>query len=135
MRIKKKAIVVCAAALFLLTGVLMLRGKSGLQEGSTGSASPGYIFESVTGSVIEPRQKITAGLKTNSGTAVAAATEKADKTAVNGVFLAVVSFVIFLLVGIFVTGPFYTSQTDDAQIVAYGKQYLSLIQISEPTRP
>ena len=29
--------------------------------------------------------------------------EKADKTAVNGVFLAVVSFVIFLLVGIFVT--------------------------------
>ncbi len=82
MRIKKKAIIVCAAALFLLTGVLMLRGKPGLQEGSTGSASPGYIFESVTGSVIEPQQKITAGLKTNSGTAVAAATEKAGKTAV-----------------------------------------------------
>ena len=53
--------------------------------------------------------------------------EKADKTAVNGVFLAVVSFVIFLLVGIFVTGPFYTSQTDDAQIVAYGKQYLAIV--------
>lgn len=53
--------------------------------------------------------------------------EKADKTAVNGVFLAAVSFVIFLLIGIFVTKPFYISQTDDSQILAYGQQYLTIV--------
>ncbi len=53
--------------------------------------------------------------------------EKANKTADNGVFLAAVSYIIFLLVGIFVTTPFYLSQTDDAQIIAYGKQYLTII--------
>lgn len=53
--------------------------------------------------------------------------EKANKSAVNGVFLAAVSYVIFLMVGIFVTGPFYLSQTDDAQIVEYGRQYLTIV--------
>lgn len=53
--------------------------------------------------------------------------EKADKTAVNGVFLAVVNYMIFLLVGILVTGPFYLSQTEDVQIVTYGKQYLTIV--------
>lgn len=53
--------------------------------------------------------------------------EKADKTAVNGVFLALVNYVIFLLIGIFVTAPFYLSQTDDAQIITYGKQYLTIV--------
>ena len=43
--------------------------------------------------------------------------EKANKSAVNGVFLAVVNYVIFLLVGLFVTGHFYLSQTRDAQIL------------------
>ncbi len=53
--------------------------------------------------------------------------DKANKTAVNGIFLAVVSYLIFLMVGIFVTKPFYLSQTDDAQIFEYGKQYLTII--------
>lgn len=53
--------------------------------------------------------------------------DKANKTAVNGIFLAVVSYLIFLMVGIFVTTPFYLSQTDDAQIFEYGKQYLTII--------
>ena len=53
--------------------------------------------------------------------------DKANKSASNGVFLAVVSYLIFLLVGIFVTGPFYMSQTKDVQIVEYGKQYLTII--------
>lgn len=52
---------------------------------------------------------------------------KANKTAVNGVFLAGVSYLIFLLVGIFVTGPFYLSQTSDVQILEYGKQYLTIV--------
>ena len=53
--------------------------------------------------------------------------EKANKSAANGVFLAAVNYVIFLLVGIFVTGPFYLSQTKDAQILEYGKQYMTIV--------
>lgn len=53
--------------------------------------------------------------------------EKANKSAANGVFLAVVNYVIFLLVGVFVTGPFYLSQTKDAQILEYGKAYLTIV--------
>lgn len=53
--------------------------------------------------------------------------DKANKTADNGVFLAAVSYVVFFLVGIFVTTPFYLSQTKDAQILSYGKQYLTII--------
>lgn len=53
--------------------------------------------------------------------------DKANKTAVNGVFLALLSYMVFLLVGIVGTAPFYLSQTKDAQIVEYGKQYLTII--------
>ena len=53
--------------------------------------------------------------------------EKVDKTAVNGVFLAVVSYLLFLAVGVFAVTPFYLSQTEDVQIIAYGKQYLTII--------
>lgn len=53
--------------------------------------------------------------------------DKANKTAVNGVFLAVLSYLVFLLVGIVASGPFYLSQTKDAQIVEYGKQYMTII--------
>lgn len=54
-------------------------------------------------------------------------TDKANKSAANGVFLALVNYIIFLLVGIFVTAPFYLSQTKDAQILAYGKEYLTIV--------
>lgn len=53
--------------------------------------------------------------------------EKANKTAVNGVFLAGMSFIAFLLIGIFAVKPFYMSQTDEAQILEYGKQYLTIV--------
>ncbi|MDE5910383.1 MAG: MATE family efflux transporter [Lachnospiraceae bacterium] len=53
--------------------------------------------------------------------------EKANKSAANGVFLAVVNYIIFLLVGLFVTGPFYLSQTNDAQILEYGRAYLTIV--------
>lgn len=53
--------------------------------------------------------------------------EKADKAAVNGVFLAVISYLIFLLVGAFAVTPFYLSQTQDAEIIEYGKQYLTIV--------
>lgn len=52
---------------------------------------------------------------------------KADRVAVNAVFLAAVSYLIFLLIGILAVGPFYASQTDDAQILAYGGEYLTVV--------
>lgn len=53
--------------------------------------------------------------------------KKADKSAINGVFLAAVSYLVFLVVGIFATEAFYLSQTDDAQIIEYGKQYMTIV--------
>lgn len=53
--------------------------------------------------------------------------EKVNKAAVNGIFLDGVNFVIFLLIGLFATTPFYLIQTGDAEIFSYGKQYLSIV--------
>ncbi|MBP5653708.1 MAG: MATE family efflux transporter [Lachnospiraceae bacterium] len=52
---------------------------------------------------------------------------KADKTAENGIFLALLSYLVFLVIGLTVVGPFYRSQTQDAEIIAYGEQYLTVI--------
>lgn len=53
--------------------------------------------------------------------------KKANKAAENGVFLSLVSYVIFLIVGILATEPFYRSQTTDSEIIAYGIEYLTII--------
>ena len=50
-----------------------------------------------------------------------------NKAANNGVFLSVVSALIFVLIGIFAVKPFYLSQTSDTEIVAYGVEYLSIV--------
>ena len=52
---------------------------------------------------------------------------KVDKTAENGIFLALLSYLLFLVIGLTVVGPFYRSQTQDAEIIAYGEQYLTII--------
>lgn len=52
--------------------------------------------------------------------------EKVEGTAGNGIVLMGVSYLLFLLVGLFATRAFYLSQTDDAQIVQYGVEYLSV---------
>ena len=49
-----------------------------------------------------------------------------NRVAETGVFLALASFVVFLLVGIFFSRPFFLSQTDDMEIVEYGTQYISI---------
>ena len=53
--------------------------------------------------------------------------EKVNKSACNGIILMAISYVIFLLVGIFGAGPFYRSQTQDAEIVQFGIDYLTVI--------
>lgn len=55
--------------------------------------------------------------------------EKVNKTAENAIFLVWVCYFVFLVVGIFATVPFYASQTDNAQILAYGKEYLTIVCI------
>lgn len=56
--------------------------------------------------------------------------EKADKTAVNGVFLAVMSYLLFVVVGLVAAVPFYRSQTGDAEILGYGIQYLTIVCVA-----
>ena len=52
--------------------------------------------------------------------------EKANEIAINGIFLAIMSFVVFALVGIFVSAPFFASQTDIAEVQEYGVTYLTI---------
>lgn len=56
--------------------------------------------------------------------------QRANKAAVNGVFLALVSYAVFVLIGLFATSPFYHSQTADAEILGYGKQYLTIVCVA-----
>ena len=53
--------------------------------------------------------------------------EKVNKSATNAIFLMVLNIVVFFLVGLFAVKPFYLSQTQDAEIVTYGVQYLSIV--------
>ena len=55
---------------------------------------------------------------------------KAQKVADNAVFLAFVCYLVFLVVGMFAVTPFYLSQTKDAEILEYGKQYLTIVCVA-----
>ena len=54
-------------------------------------------------------------------------TERANKVAENGVFLAALSYLLFLIVGLTVVKPFYAGQTTDQEIFAYGYEYLTVV--------
>lgn len=51
---------------------------------------------------------------------------KVNKIAENAVFLAVLSYLIFLVIGLFFIEPFYLSQTDIEEIIVFGKQYMTV---------
>lgn len=55
-----------------------------------------------------------------------------NKTAMNGIFLAICSYLVFLLVGIFGVRPFYASQVKEAdyEILTMGVEYLSIVCIA-----
>ena len=55
--------------------------------------------------------------------------ERADQAAGMGILLNIIHYFIFLLIGLFVAGPFIRSQTDDPEILALGSTYLSLVCI------
>ncbi|MBQ7827639.1 MAG: MATE family efflux transporter [Clostridia bacterium] len=52
--------------------------------------------------------------------------DEADKTANTGIFLAICCSVVFALIGIFLSEPFFRFQTDVESIVKYGTDYASI---------
>ena len=52
--------------------------------------------------------------------------DRVNKIAENAVFLAVMSYLVFLLIGLLLSESFFRSQTDIEEIVQYGKQYLTI---------
>ena len=52
---------------------------------------------------------------------------RADKTAMNGVFLALCSAAVFTIIGLFGARAFFAIQTDIQGIVNYGADYLSIV--------
>lgn len=52
--------------------------------------------------------------------------EKVNKIAENAVFLAILSYLVFLVVGLFLAEPFYRSQTDIEEIVQHGTEYIAV---------
>ena len=50
-----------------------------------------------------------------------------NKSAMNGVFLSLINYIVFIIVGVFVVRPFYMSQTSDPEIIGYGVDYLTIV--------
>lgn len=55
--------------------------------------------------------------------------DQVDKAAMNGIFLTICSFIVFLIIGIFVPEPYFRSQTDNAEIIEYGVIYMRICLI------
>lgn len=53
--------------------------------------------------------------------------DRVNRTAVNGLFLEFSFAVMFMILGLMITGPFYRSQTSDPVILDYGYQYLRIV--------
>ena len=51
---------------------------------------------------------------------------QAERIAMQGIFMALVGYVIFLLLGLFAVRPFMLAQTDIREIVDYGSEYLTI---------
>ena len=56
--------------------------------------------------------------------------EEVDKVANNGILLALLGAIVFVIVGIFVPRPFFESQTDNQEIVEYGVTYMRICLIA-----
>ena len=53
--------------------------------------------------------------------------EMVNKSALNGLFMTLVNYLVLFVVGVSVVKPFYMIQTDSADIIQYGTDYLSVI--------
>ncbi len=82
-----------------------------------------------------PAQNLMIGVATGTGVGINALLsrslgqrdfEKANRTAGNGIVLAVISSVVFFLLGITLSEIFISFQTDTAEVIQYGKEYLTI---------
>ncbi|MBP3851209.1 MAG: MATE family efflux transporter [Erysipelotrichaceae bacterium] len=55
--------------------------------------------------------------------------DRADASANNGLFLTLLNYILFLLIGLFLAEPFIRSQTSDPQIIEYGSTYLRICTV------
>ena len=53
--------------------------------------------------------------------------KKVREYALNGTFLMFLTYIVFLVIGIFFVRPFYEFQTDNKMIIEYGVKYLSIV--------
>lgn len=52
---------------------------------------------------------------------------KVNQTAMHAVFLGVINYLIFLLIGLTLVNPFFLSQTTDREIISHGVSYLTIV--------
>lgn len=52
--------------------------------------------------------------------------KRVNLIAENAVFLVIITYILFLMVGLFMAEPFFRSQTDIEEIVTYGKEYIAV---------
>ena len=52
-----------------------------------------------------------------------------DNTAMNGIFVILITCLVFSILGIFLPRPYFKSQTNDEEIIEYGVQYLKICMI------
>ena len=52
--------------------------------------------------------------------------EMVNKSAANGIFLSLINYIIFLIIGLTLIEPFYRVQTDNENIIRYGTTYLTI---------
>lgn len=55
--------------------------------------------------------------------------DKANEIAMHGIFLIICSYIVFLLIGLFLTTPFLKMQGAKGSIITYGEDYLDIILI------
>ena len=53
--------------------------------------------------------------------------DKVTASAMNALFMTLINIAVFLLIGIFAVRPFYLAQTDNAEIVGFGIDYLTIV--------
>lgn len=55
--------------------------------------------------------------------------KEAGQAAVHGLLLSLLNYLLFLIIGLTLTGVFYSVQTKSDAVIAYGKEYLSTVTI------
>ncbi|MCR4579526.1 MAG: MATE family efflux transporter [Treponema sp.] len=55
--------------------------------------------------------------------------EAVDNTAMNGIFIIIITCLIFMILGLTVPAPYFRSQTDNQEIIDFGVSYLNICMI------